>query len=114
MGDHEKIYDKEIAPKLKEIGEICVKHDIPFLAVAEWAPGKVGRTDFQTQDECIDMVMIRHCAKTAPNIDGYVIGLVRWARAHKVDFSRSIVLQRWWQDGEKGERPKSPDSPIKT
>jgi len=89
----EKIYDKEIAPKLKEAGDLCVKHGIPFLAVAEYAPGMVGRTSFQTNDECIEMVMIRHCAKTAPNIDGYVIGLMRWAREKHISWNASIVMR---------------------
>jgi hypothetical protein len=96
----EKIYDDEIAPKLKEAGELCVKHGIPFLAVVEWEQGKIGRTDYQTKDECLEMIMIRHCAKTAPNIDGYIIGLVRWAKKHGVDFSRSFVMKTWFQGEE--------------
>ena len=97
----EQIYDREIAPKLKEVGDLCVKHGIPFLAVAEYLPGKIGRTAFQTNDECISMVMIRHCVKTAPNIDGYVIGLVQWAKKKNINMDASIVMRQFTSDNEK-------------
>ncbi|GAH11511.1 unnamed protein product [marine sediment metagenome] len=90
----EEFYDNKIAPKLKEVGDLCAKYGVPFLAVAEYAPGKVGRTAFQTNEECIEMVMIRHCAKTAPNIDGYVIGLMRWAREKNINTDASIVMRQ--------------------
>lgn len=90
----EKIYDQEIAPKLKEVGDLCVANGIPFLAVAEYALGMIGKTAFQTNDECIEMVMIRHCAKTAPNIDGYVIGLARWANQNHVNVDSSFIMKQ--------------------
>ena len=91
----EKIYDKEIAPKLLEIAKLCEANGIPFLAVAEWSPGKVGRTELRTNDECLEMVMMHHCAKTAPNIDGYLIGLIRWAKENNVSMDSSIFLKQW-------------------
>jgi len=91
---NENIYDTEIAPKLLEIAKICETHEIPFLAVAEWAEGKVGRTELQTNNECLVMVMVRHCAKTAPNIDGYVIGLSRWAKEKNIDTSGSLIMNQ--------------------
>ena len=95
MNESEKVYDEEIAPKLHEVGKLCEKHGIPFLAVAEYTPAMIGKTAVRTNDECIEMVMIRHCAKTAPNIDGYVIGLLRWAKKNNVDMSGSIVMSRF-------------------
>ena len=89
----EKLYDEVIAPKLKEIGDLCVKNGIPLFAFVEYEPGKTASTSFQTNDECIEMVMVRHCAKTAPNVDGYIIGLSRWAKKHNVDVSGSMVLK---------------------
>jgi len=91
---NEKIYDTEIAPKLLEIAKICETYKIPFLAIAEWEKGKVGRTELKTNDECLEMVMVRHCAKTAPNIDGYIIGLSRYAKEKNIDTSGSIVMMR--------------------
>lgn len=90
----EKIYDDEIAPLLRKVCNLCVKHGIPFLAVAEYAPGMIGRTAFRIKSECIEMLMIRHCAKTAPNIDGYIFGLGKWAKKENVSMDASIVMQR--------------------
>ena len=96
----EKIYDEEIAPKLLEIANLCEKHEIPFLAVAEWAPNEIGRTSVQVPDEGIEMVMIRHCAKTAPNIDSYFIGISRWCKKVGADTSASIVMRRLVKDSD--------------
>ena len=90
----EKLYDDIIAPKLLEIGEICVKNNIPFLAVVEYASSMIGKTQLQTKDECLEMVMIRHCAKTAPNLDGYVLGLMKWANKKGVNMDASMVVRQ--------------------
>jgi hypothetical protein len=71
---------------------------MPFLAVVEYAPAMIGRTAFQANDECIEMVMIRHCAKTAPNIDSFVIGLMQWAKDKNVSLDHSIVMRRLQPD----------------
>jgi len=93
ISESEKIYDEEVAPLLAKAGNICMENGIPFLALAEYAPGAIGRTSFATNDECIEMVMIRHCAKTAPNIDGYIIGLMRWAKRNRISLDASIVMR---------------------
>jgi len=95
---NEEIYDKWIAPKLLEIAETCKKYKIPFLAIAEYEIGKICRTELQTNDECLQMVMIRHCARTAPNIDGYLIGFIRWAREHNINMDSSIFLRQWLKE----------------
>ena len=88
----EEFYDDEIAPRLMKICKLCEENGMPFLAVVEYMPKKIGSTHLKTNDECIEMVMIRHCAKTAPNIDGFIIGLSRWAKRKNVDTSSSIVM----------------------
>ena len=94
----EKIYDEEIAPKLLEIAKLCEAKRIPFLALTEWSPGKVGRTELKVENECIEMLMVRHCAKTAPNIDGYIIGLGKWAKEKNVRMDASIVMRKMFSD----------------
>lgn len=91
---NEDVYDKEIAPKLLEIAKRCKAEGIPFLAVVEYTLGKIGKTELQTNNECVEMVMIRHCAKTAPNIDGYIIGLSRYAKENNIDTSGSIIMNQ--------------------
>ena len=88
----EEIYDNEIAPKLLEVAEFCKTLKISFLAVVEWSPGKIGITDVQTPEECLSMMMVHHCVKTVPNIDGYCIGLNRYAKENDIDVSNSIIM----------------------
>jgi len=90
----EKFYDEEIAPRLKEIGKLCKEIGMPFLAVVEYVPGMIASTQLPTKDECIEMVIIRHCAKTAPNIDGFIIGLSRWAKENNINVSGSMVMNQ--------------------
>ena len=65
---------------------------MPFLAVVEYAPETIARTAAYLPNTGTAMTMIHLCAKTAPNIDGFVIGLKRWAAENNVDTSSSIVL----------------------
>jgi hypothetical protein len=37
--------------------------------------------------------MIAHCAKTAPNIDGYMIGLIRYCREKGIDTGASMFVR---------------------
>jgi hypothetical protein len=97
----EEIYDEEIAPRLLEIGKICEANGIPFLALAEYSPGNVGRTELQTKDECLEMIMVRHCAKTAPNVDGYILGLAKWANREGIDIKGSFVMQPYIDDNKR-------------
>lgn len=89
----EQFYDSEIAPKLRELCEACKARGLSFLAVVEYAPGEHGRTFWRSDSAGIGMVMSQHCAATAPNIDGYVIGLARYCNERGIDTSGSIVMR---------------------
>ena len=93
VGDNEKFYDEVIAPKLKEVASLCKEVGMPFFAVVEYAPGDIGETTMQFPCECLKMVMVRHCFKTAPNIDGYVLGLAKYANQKGMDMSGSFVMR---------------------
>ena len=93
--NNEQYYDDVIAPKLKEIGDDCVKKGIPFLAVAEYNSGKCGHTLSSPMNRCLKMVMLELLANTAPNIDGFIIALLRYAKANGISFDSSIVLRQY-------------------
>ena len=57
LSDLEKFYDEEIAPKLKEVGELCVKRGMPFLALVEF-DGDIGETSFRPYNEGLKMLMV--------------------------------------------------------
>lgn len=94
MSENEEWYDREIAPKLLELANACGDRGMSFLATVEYEPGSRSRTERLTPNAGLEMVMIQHCAKTAPNIDGYVIGLIRHCSEKGIDTSGSMVVNR--------------------
>lgn len=92
MSENEEWYDREIAPKLLELANACGDRGVPFLSVVEYEPGKRSRTLRLTDKPGLEMVMVAHCAQTAPNVDGYIIGLSRYCREKNIDMSASVVL----------------------
>ena len=92
---NERWYDEEIAPALAEIAQKCHARDIPMVAVVEYDPGKRGRTYVSTPKEGLAMTMLGHCAKMGENVDGYMIGLVRYCYEKGIDTSGSIYLRKF-------------------
>lgn len=90
----EKYYDEVIAPALKEIAEKCLSNGMSMVAVVEYEPGERGRTRVMQTDAGLEMTMINHCAKTAPNVDGYVLGLVRYANERGIPLGGSLVMRQ--------------------
>lgn len=100
MSENEQWYDREIAPKLLELGESCRARGMSFLSVVEYEPGNRSRTFTVTDNADLEMVMIQHCAQTAPNLDSYVIGLIRYCREKGIDTRASIVMQQLGKSGD--------------
>lgn len=89
----EKIYDEEIAPLLKQVGDICKAHDLGLVAVVEYAPGSRGKTFYLPDGVSLSMVMVNHCEQTAPNVDAYVIGLKRYCSKNGIPTDSSFVMR---------------------
>jgi hypothetical protein len=94
MTENEKFYDDEIAPALLAISEKCRARNMSFLAVVEYDPGERGRTIMLTPDAGLAMTMVNHCAKMGENIDGYVMGLMRYCGEKGIDTSASMVINQ--------------------
>jgi hypothetical protein len=92
MSENEEWYDREIAPKLLELCNACADRGMSFLSVVEYNKGSRSRTKRLTDDAGLEMIMIDHMAKTAPNVDGFAIGLIRYCREKGIDISGSIIL----------------------
>lgn len=94
MSEAEDWYDSEIAPKLRELADKCHAQGMSFVAAVEYEPGSRGGTYWLTKDAGLEMIMIQHCAKTAPNIDGYVIGLARYCDEKGINMGASLIMRQ--------------------
>ena len=88
----EKLYDEVIAPKLKEISELCQANKIPFVALVEYEPGEHGRTEFMPFEASIQMHITTMAARCDANVDALMIGIARTCERKKIDTSGSIYL----------------------
>lgn len=93
MSDKEEFYDKEVAPVLLELANKCAERGLHFLAQVEYDPGKFGLTRKFSGDPDIAMIMLDFCARSRRNIDGYIMGLMRYCTENKIDFRQSMVMR---------------------
>ncbi len=93
--NNEEWYDAEIARELMALSQRCQERGMAFIATVEYAPGKRGLTYFVPDSAGLEMRMVHLCARTAPNIDSYVIGLQRHCAERGIDTGGSIVMRRF-------------------
>lgn len=91
---NEEFYNVEIAPALLELGQKCVDRRMSFVAVIEYKPNEPGTTAWLGENAGLAMVMAQHCAMMGTNLDGYVMGILRYAKENGIDFSGSIVARQ--------------------
>lgn len=91
---NEEWYDREIAPKLLELSNLCGNRGMSFVSTVEYAPGKRSRTQRLTPSAGLEMNMLALCAASGLNVDGYMIGLIRYCREHNIDTSQSAFLNQ--------------------
>lgn len=89
----EALYDKEIAPKLKEISEACQRAGMPFVAMVEYEPGHEGRTEFMPLSASMAMHITAFAARCDKNVDSLFIAISRFCEKREIDTSRSMVFR---------------------
>jgi hypothetical protein len=94
MESREQFYDEHIAPALLELARKCEANGLSMLATVQFGPADTDRGDtvMLQPGASLSMVMVRHCMKTAPNIDGFMIGLTRYCNEKGIDTSSSIYM----------------------
>ena len=92
--EDEAWYDSEIAPALFALAQRCHERGMAFVAAVEYQPGKHAGTYQVGEDAGLNMQMVRMCSQTAPNVDGYIISLVRYCKEKGIDNCASFVMQR--------------------
>lgn len=78
----EEIYDMQIAPLLMEAGKIAEEFGMNLMAVVEYAPGEIGRTEFFKPDAHLHFKMAAWAARAKGNVDALIFQLVEYALKH--------------------------------
>ena len=94
MTESEKFYDDVIAPALLDLAGKCGERGMSFLSVVEYDPGNKAVTQRYAQDPSLMMILIRHAIKTMPNLDSFVIGVLKYAKDNDIDVSGSLIAQQ--------------------
>lgn len=90
---NEEWYDKELAPKLREMADQAGARGMSFVSVVEYAPEHRSRTTLLGPHAGLAMKMLTLCAAAGENIDGYMIALTRHCLEHKIDTSASMIMR---------------------
>ena len=99
----EEWYDQEIAPKLWELAKECEKRGLSFVCAVECESGTRSVIRSLTATAGLEMQMINHCVKTAPNIDAYVMGLAKYCREKGIRTDNSMIMRLMGEDGKHGQ-----------
>jgi hypothetical protein len=91
--EDEAWYDAEIATALAALAKRCHERSMSFVACVEYQPGDRGGTYYLTEDAGLQMHMLHLAARTAPNVDRYILALRKHCKEHGQDISGSLVLR---------------------
>lgn len=78
----ETIYDTEIAPVLKQIGELCEKHNLPFIATVKYAEESYAITKYLGEKPGIVMTLISFATRAKGNFDALCGYAVKYANLY--------------------------------
>lgn len=91
--ENESWYDAEIAPALAELARRCHERGMAFVASVEFMPNRRGTTVYMTEHAGLAMQMQCMCAETAPNMDAYVLSVLRYCKDQGLDYGDTFVLR---------------------
>jgi len=73
----EDFYDKELAPRLREISKLCKDKNLPFFGQVEFEPGRFGFDGYTgNSDNNFAFRMLWHAAMAAGNVEKLIISLI--------------------------------------
>jgi hypothetical protein len=100
---NEQWYDDEIAPAMVALAEQCKNRGVAMIAVVEFEPGgERGMTTTLPGGCGTAMAMLLHCTQMGLNIDGYVMGLLKFCKDRGIDYSGSVVMRLLDQEAQAG------------
>lgn len=92
MSEREKFYDEQIAPKVKELAELCAAHNMSVVCVVEFEKDARGGTYSLLPDAGTAMHMVRLCGQSGENVDRYLLSLNKYVKQNNIDYSQSIYM----------------------
>ena len=100
--DNEQYYDEVIAPLLQEIIDKCSENEMPFLAATQYNNEEWADAKNIYEEMPLTMHIIKICMQTVPNIDAFIIGVIKHCRKNNIPMDQSIMLRYFLTEEEKG------------
>lgn len=91
MTDNEAVYDREVAPRLKELAEFCQRRGMSFYASVEYDRYQIGETRFFSREHTPLMAMLATTGLARGDIDLAIMGLVAVARQFGIE---SVIIAK--------------------
>ncbi|BDE70870.1 hypothetical protein [Delftia lacustris] len=91
----EAIYDEQIAPLLRQAGELCEQHGLAMVAVVEYDKEARGTTRLVPDGAGLAMHMLSMLAASGNNIDSYLLKVIRFCNQERLPLEQSVFLQRY-------------------
>jgi hypothetical protein len=82
LGDKEQYYDDVIAPKLKEIAQLCQEKEIAMICQVEWVPGEAGRTVTLPKGASWQIRLAETAMRANGNVDNLFLACAKYAAVH--------------------------------
>lgn len=92
----ELVFGRDLEPAVMAMAQKCAELGMPLSLAIEKEPGNTAYV-FSKVDEgagvTLETAIIRLAIQHAPNIDGIVLGILKFCAANKIDVSGSIVAR---------------------
>lgn len=91
LSEKERYYDEVIAPKLKELAELCHAKEIAMICQVEWEPGECGRTVTLPKGASWSIRLAETAMRAQGNVDSLFLACAKYAQIHG---HNSLVMQQ--------------------
>jgi dTMP kinase len=92
----EKFYDEEIAPKIKEIGDILHEKDMNMLTLVEYYPGEVGIFRLKHEDSGWSFDLAMMAERCQGNFDLFIYNVIEYAEKNFKDHPFGMGANSFW------------------
>jgi hypothetical protein len=105
---NEDFYDREMAPVLAKLADICRARGMAMIAAVEFDPGAIAVSGSLPDNPSMAMTMLTHCANAGEDFDAYALSLLGWMDEQGIDFSLSACLAAIYEKQAQGLLPAAP------